>query len=201
MAQDPDPGSTEHFRPTSGRVTGVLALLLAAAVLLIGVLDRGAVAPWAMAAAALAGSLAWASMLRPALWVSAGTLVMRNMLETVTIPLAAIEEVAVRQVTAVRVGERRFVSTVVGRSLRRAVAHGRGAERPGDGTPATRLPYPDFVDERLHRLADDARAAAGVRRGSAEQQALAAGVRRQPAWLPIGLVAASTLALVLTLLR
>ena len=90
-----------------------------------------------IAGAVLAAVLAWASMLRPALWATPDHLVMRNMLETVHVPLAAIEQLAVRQVLAVRAGDRRYVSTVVGRPLRKAMRPGRSGSaarrraRPG----------------------------------------------------------------------
>ena len=45
-------------------------------------------------------------MLRPALWVTREHLVMRNLAETVHIRLAAVEEMAVRQVLAVRAADR-----------------------------------------------------------------------------------------------
>jgi hypothetical protein len=59
--------------------------------------------------------------------------------------------------------------------------------------------YPDFVEERLRRLVDDARASAGVKPGSPEQLALPDAVRRERAWLPIALIGVSLLAVVLAL--
>ena len=68
-------------------------------------------------------------------------LVLRNMLSTIYIPLAAIEEVAVRQVLAVRAGDKRYVCAGVGRTLRQAMkgsalqkareADGRAPRRAG----------------------------------------------------------------------
>ena len=48
-------------------------------------------------------------------------LVLRNMLSTIHLPLAAIEEIAVQQVMAVRVGGKRYVCAGVGRTLRQAM--------------------------------------------------------------------------------
>lgn len=191
----------ERFRPTSGRLTGALGLVVAGVVLLVGVVERDRGFPlWLIAAAVLAAVLVWTSMLRPGLWATREHLVMRNMLETVTIPLAAIESYNVRQVLVVLAGDRRHVSTVLGRSWRN-VALGNRRVRPGaDGTLPTELPYVDWAQERLGQLIDDARAAAGVRVGSPEQVALGAAVRREPAWLPIAAVAASVAALVVTVL-
>jgi hypothetical protein len=199
MTQSTAEPTVEKFHHTSGRVSGVLALLLAGAVVVVALLDRDAGVSGPVAAgAALAGVLAWATMLRPGLWVTEQHLVMRNMLETVHVPLAAIEELAVRQVLAVRAGERRFVSTVVGRPLRKVVrSQGRVVD---PAKPPTEVAYPDYVEDRVRELVDEARDRAGVRRWSDEQAALAAGVRREPAWLPIGLLVACLVVLVATLL-
>jgi hypothetical protein len=132
-------------------------------------------------------------MLRPRVWATESDLVLRNMLDTVRIPLAAIESVAVRQVLAVGAGDARYVSPAIGQSWRRTVKAGRGATRK----PAES--YPFFVEERIGRLAQDARARLGVRRYSAEQAALAEGVRRQPAWVEIGSLTVAGLVFVASL--
>jgi hypothetical protein len=190
--------TVERFHPTSGRVTAVLVLLLAGVAVVAGVTDPGSVPVPVIAGAVLGAVLAWASMLRPALWATQDHLVMRNMLETVHVPLAAVEQVAVRQVLAVRVGDKRYVSPVIGRPLRK-VMRAPGRDTPADGKPAAELPYADFVEQRLHQLMEDARTAAGVRSLSDEQLALAADVRREPAWLPIGLVVVTAVAFVASL--
>jgi hypothetical protein len=140
------------------------------------------------------GVLVWAAMLRPRVWATREHLVMRNMLHTVSIPLAAIETVAVRQVLAVSAGDNRFVSPAVGKSWRQTLRSNKQAER--DTATAS---YPVFVEERISQLADDARAQQGVRRFSDEQVALAAGVRRQWAWPEIAALAACVAAFVVTL--
>jgi hypothetical protein len=206
MAKAHDDSETvvERFHATSGRVTGWLAVVLATAVVVAGLvyLDDG-FPDWVIGAALVMGVLAWAAMLRPALWATRDHLVMRNLAETVHIRLAAIEEMAVRQVLAVRAADRRWVSTVVGRSWRKTLT---SRHRPG-GTdtgaalaPTEGMHYADFVENRLHDLVDRARTAAGVRAGSAEQLALPDAVRREPAWLPLGLMVASVVVLVVTLI-
>ena len=165
-----------------------------------GTVDAGSVPLPVMAGAALAAVLAWASMLRPALWATTEHLVMRNMLETIHVPLAAVEQLAVRQVLAIKVGEKRYVSTVVGRPLRKAMRTRRSGSAPvEDAAPAPGLPYADFVEQRLHQLMEEARTAAGVESLSDEQLALAADVRREPAWVPIGLTVVSAVAFVASL--
>lgn len=193
--QDDRTAVVERFHATSGQVTGWLTLLLAGIVVLGGVVYRDEGFPaWVAGGALLVGVLAWAAMLRPALWVTGEHLVMRNLLETVHIRLAAVEELAVRQVVAVRAADRRWVSTVVGRTWRKAAQtrHRTAA----DAGPQEGMPYADFVEHRLHELVDGARSAAGVRPGSAEQLALPDAVRRERAWLPTGLIAASVVLLV-----
>lgn len=195
--------TVERFRPTSGQVLGWIGLALVAAVVVIGVADRthGFPAP-VVAGALVVGVLDWAAMLKPRVLVVGRWLVLRNMLETTRIPLAAVEEIAIRQVLAVRVGERRFVSPALGRSLRQALKT-RGAAAPtaaaveAQGATAS---YPDFVEERIRHLATEARTAEGVARYSAEQDALGAQVRRTPAWLEIGLLVAALVAFAVTLL-
>ena len=196
-----DDSGTERFHATSGRVSGWMTVVTAAATAVVGVLyvDDGFPA-WVIAAALLVGVLAWAAMLRPALWVHEEHLVMRNMLETIHIRLVAVEELAVRQVLAVRAADRRWVSTAIGRSLRKTMASGRRAPAGADGKPATSVKYVDFVEDRIRLLVDDARKSAGIRPGSPDQLALPDAVRRERAWVPIALIAVSAVALVVSLL-
>ena len=185
----------ERFEPTGGRVLGVIALVAAVAVVVIGIVDRDHGYPLSVVLGAAGfGILVWAAMLRPRVWVTEEQLVMRNMLHTVRIPLAAIEQVAVRQVLAVSAGEQRFVSPAIGRSLRQTVKANRKTE------PSATESYPVFVEERISRLAEDARAQRGVRRFSDEQAALAAGVHRTWAWPEIAGLAFFGLAFLVSLL-
>jgi hypothetical protein len=187
---DPKGGSgadepVERFQPTSGRIMGTIALVLVSAIVVIGVLDREHGFPLPVVLGAVVfGILVWAAMLRPRVWATGDDLVMRIMLNTAHIPLAAIEQVAVRQVLAVSAGERRFVSPAIGRSLRQTLKSNRTSAQP-TATPS----YPVFVEERISQLADDARTQRGVRRFSEEQVALGAEVRTSWAWPEIvGLV-------------
>jgi len=199
MAKIDNP-DVERFHATTGRVTGWLTVVLAAAVTVGGLayLDEG-FPGWLVATALLIGVLGWAAMLRPALWVRDGTLVMRNMVETVEIRLEAIEELVVRQVLVVRAAGRRWVSTAIGRSLRKTMTSGRRPPPVADGKAATSVKYVDFVDVRLHQRVEDARDAAGIRPGSPEQLALPDAVRREWSWVPIVLIAVAVVALVVTL--
>ncbi len=190
----------ERFRSTSGRITGIIALVLVAAVVAIGLLDRenGYPAPvvWG---ALVVGVLVWSAMLRPRLWATSSSLVMRNMLSTTSIPLAAIEQVLVRQVVAVRAGDQRYVCPAVGKSWRQALKSDRPAHPDKPPKPDTAVPYATFVEDRLHQLTEEARAREGVALLSDEQLALAGGVRRDWAWPEIAALALTCAGLLIAL--
>ncbi len=191
MSEEP----VERFVPTSGRILGVLALTLVAGVVLIRVLDRDSGLPTPVVWATLAlGVLAWSTMLRPRVWVTGDDLVLRNMLDTTRVPLAAIERVIVQQTLVVNAGEKRFVSPAIGKSWRQTIKQNRAASRP------TALDsYPVFVEERISQLAEDARAQRGITHLSDEQLALAADVRRDYAWLEISGLAVSVAGFIVSL--
>lgn len=195
--QDDGEAVVERFQPTSGRLSGWSAVALSATlVVAAGVYRDQGFPAWVGAAALLVGVLAWASMLRPALWATEEHLVMRNLGETVRIRLAAVEEMALRQVLAVRAGDRRLVSTVLGRTWRKTVTSRRdpsAAEGTREG-----MNYADWAEQRLRELVDAARERAGVAAGSEEQRALPDAVRREPAVAPLALIGASALLLVIS---
>jgi hypothetical protein len=187
--------SEERFKATSGRLTGVCALVIAAVVLILPVVDRGLDTPaWLLWLAATGAVLAWAAMLKPAIAVHGDDLVLRNMLETVRIPLAAVEQIAVRQVTAVRAGEKRYVSPAIGKSWRQALKTGKARDQ--GAAPTT---YAETFEDRVWQLANDARARLGIANTSDEQLELARTVRREPAWLEIGALAVTLVGFVVTL--
>jgi hypothetical protein len=204
----------EHFAPTGGRVVGVVGLVLAAGFAVLWALDRDAVPAPVPAGALVAGVLVWAALLRPRVSVSRETLFLRNMLETVHVPLAAVDELVVRQVLAVRVGDKKFVSPALGRRLRKLMkappvsmllmpALPERMDDPVGGPTEVRAPtsidYVDHVEGRIRERIDQARARHGVTRYSDEAEALARDVRREPAWPEIGALVLTTGLFVLTL--
>lgn len=190
---DRDGSAPEEFQAANGRVTGMLVIAVAAVAVALALFDGPGGLGLAVGASALfLAVLAWAATLRPRIRLTEEHLVLHNMLRDVHLPLVAVEEMAVRQVLAVRVGERRFTSPVLGRSVRQT-ARGRAPDPEG---PVT---YVDFVEERIRVRVDDARSAAGVRRGSPEQRALA-DVRRETAWVPVVLLLVAAVAVVAALL-
>jgi hypothetical protein len=202
----------EDFRPSGGRVLGVLGLAGLGVVAGVSVVDPAVGLPaWAYSSMVLVAVLVWAALLRPRVWVGGGDLVLRTMFETVHLPLAAVETLAVRQLLVVGVGGRRYTCAALGRSRRTLVRSGApgGGGALGVGSllgfggrndavladhPPPRalgVDYTDFVESRLLELTTRARLEARVRRGSPEQRELATGVRRRPAWPEIGGLSAS----------
>ncbi|GAA4375329.1 hypothetical protein GCM10023146_29340 [Nocardioides caricicola] len=169
----------ERFQPTSGRLPGAIGLLTAAIVLGLAVWPRSTGTPLGVAIVACFGALVtWLVLLRPALWVTEHDLVLRNILTTTYVPLAAVDRVLTTQVLTVTAGERRFISPVVGYTLRQNVT-GRNRDAKAPSAVDT---YQVFVEERILFHADTARERLRITKGSAEQQALASGVRRALAW-------------------
>ena len=172
MAED----RVEYFKPTSGLITGSIGIVVVLAVIVVSVVD-GSQGPDVaiILAAAFFGILIWAAMLRPRVGVSEEVLVLRNMVSEAEIPLASIEQLVLRQVLAVRAGDRRFVSPAIGRTL-------RSIRKQGAAPPDPLANYADFVEERIRTRMEGARARSGIALMSDEQLALGSAVRRVWAW-------------------
>jgi len=166
---------------------GVLAVGACVGVILLTIFDgEQGWGPAVGFGAAFAAILSYAALLRPRVRAENGALVMRNMLDTNVVPLAAIDEVAVRQVMAVRADEKRYVSPAIGHSFIRTVR----PAKPKQGTPE--LTYQDYVRDRILSLADGARR----RLGSEEPPP----VRHEWAWPEIAGLAVSALGCVVAIL-
>ena len=185
----------EDFRPSSGRITGVLGLAICVGIVVLGVVefDEG-FPPAAVWAALFGGVLFWSATLRPRVRVTESELRLRNMLTTISVPLAAIEQIVVRQVLSVRAGDQRYVSSAIGKSWRQALKsdrpreHGGGRAVPGlrrGAAPAARRGRADQGGDH----ADVGRAA-----GAGQ------GVRREWAWPEIVLLGFTALGFVVALL-
>ena len=176
-----DTAVVERFAPTSGRISGVVGLITAGVVLILAVLDWDAGTPLGVGILSLLGALlVWSALLRPALWVTSRELVMRGMFSTTRVPLAAIDTVVVTQVLAVKIGDDRYVSPVIGYTVRQTMKAKVGRASSGEASAAQ--DHQGFVEARIAHLAQDTRDRLGIRKGSPEQQALAADVRRTWAW-------------------
>ncbi|MBM7509295.1 hypothetical protein JOE61_003109 [Nocardioides salarius] len=197
----------EVFKPTSGRILGVVGVLVCAGVVAIALVDPGSgIGVTGIAVAVLVGVLVHGSMLKPLVRATDDELELVNLFETVRLPLAAVESVVVRQVLAVRVGDKRYVSPAVGRTFRQALRKPRSTRElamtpvPGEGLVAEEgMSYADYVEDRLREMAAGARSRRRVKIASPEQAALAADVVRRPALVQIGLVVAAGLVALLSL--
>ncbi|MEP7736169.1 hypothetical protein ABKW28_00820 [Nocardioides sp. 31GB23] len=197
----------EVFKPTSGRILGVVGVLVCAGVVAIALVDPGSgIGVTGIAVAVLVGVLVHGSMLKPLVRATDDELELVNLFETVRLPLAAVESVVVRQVLAVRVGDKRYVSPAVGRTFRQALRKPRSTRElamtpvPGEGLVAEEgMSYADYVEDRLREMAAGARSRHRVKIASPEQAALAADVVRRPALVQIGLVVAAGLVALLSL--
>lgn len=176
---------TEWFTTWGGRVLGIIGIAVVAVIALLGATGLGGdYHPAAYAVCGLVAVGIWATMVRPAVGVREEALVLRNPLSTVTIPLAAVQQVAVGQYLAVLAGGRRLTNTGLGR--------GRVAARRDDALPETsaQRSYGGLIEIRIRHLAEHARSRRGIAERSEEQEALAADVRRDWAWPEIGLLVA-----------
>lgn len=194
----------QTFRVTNGRVTGVIGLVMCAVVaVLLVVTEPLAVAVPGLVGCAFVGVLTWAALLRPRVEATPTELRMWTLLDTSTIPLAAIDTVAVRRYLLVRAGGVRYICPAISRSLRKTVRSemkwqgGSQLLAPGlpagDVAPSAKtgvkeskdLDYADFVESELMRLADVDRARRGIEARSEEEYELGAQAVRRKAWLEI----------------
>lgn len=173
---------TVKFGPTSGRVTGVLGLVVVAVVAVVGVVDQGAdVAPWLLAGCAFVAVLTWVVLLRPDARVERGELVLRGPLDVRRVPLASVDQVAVGAVLAVTAGGRRYTNAGIGRTRRQT--------RKDAGKPLEDQSYGALVQSRIEALAERARL----------DHDAAGAVRREWAWPEIAALAVTGAALLVTL--
>ena len=169
---------TERFHATNGQVSGYVALAVTLGILVLAVLPWETGRPVGVAILAVLGTLlVWAALLRPALWATERTLVLRGIFHTDEIPLGAIEQVAVSQVVAVKARGRRYTSPTVGYTARQKLKANRRRVRGGEqSVPTAADTYQVYVEERIAQLAREDR----ERFGPTD-----APVRRTWAWLEI----------------
>jgi hypothetical protein len=195
-----------QFRPTNGRATGLLGVVLCVALAAVFVTSAPTgTAVTATLGCAFAALMIWSAMLRPTVSASSDQLLMRTMFETVTIPLASIDTVLVRRYLLIRAGGRTYICPAIARSLRKTAqtemkwSGGANPLMPGvDGGrkplvqetgPEPDLAYPDFVEEQIKQLARYDRERRGIEERSEEEYELASQATRRVAWPEIvGLV-------------
>jgi hypothetical protein len=160
------------FRPTSGTVIGWIGVAVAAvAAALTAATEPNVTGVRAVLGTALLALVIWVVLLRPRAAAYSETLVLRNQLSDVHLPLARIDSVVVRQTLNVWVGDERYVCAGIGRSTRNLLnTRGRGTmavigvdqtnPRAGvapEGEPAGTVDYATFVETRITDLARSAR--------------------------------------------
>jgi hypothetical protein len=216
MAEQPD--ELERFRPTNGRASGALGLLLCAFVAVLFVrYEAPSTAVPGVIGCAFGAVFVWLVMLRPSVAASSTTLRLRTLFETVSIPIASVDTAIVRRYLLVRSGGRKYICPAISRPLRKTVRNelkwsgsqqlmqpGLSEERLSGGAVQTEvdrneLGYPDFVEQRIGQLAANDRAQRGIEERSEEEYELGSQVVRRTAWLELGILAALGVAFVIAL--
>ena len=204
-----DNTTTEKFARNGGIALAVLGGIVVAAFIVGWALDPDEVPLWVPAAALLGGVLIWTSAVRPQVLVHGSDLVLRNMVSSMRIPLAAIDEIVVRQVMAVSAGGKRYVCSGAGRSMRQAMKGSpsqRARQQAGalTGEVAVEMEhgvhYADFVENRVRELIRQDRTRRGIRAYTPEAEELATNVRREWARPEIVALAVTGLLLVVAIL-
>lgn len=193
----------EDFPPTSGRAFGVIALVFGAGFAVFELVDRNEISWPVVAFGVLVCVLAWVALLRPRVSIVGDELKLRAMVSTTWLPLGALDDVVVRQFLIVSVAGKRYTSPAVGRT-RRAIHKDGGLsvapekdERILDEGQSFAL----FVEQRIRERAQRVRDLHGIELGSAEQDELARGVRRQLAVPETVALVAALVAFVVLLVR
>lgn len=197
---------------SSGRIMGVVAMATLAFLLVVALVPDSGLGWRTAVVLGLLGVVVWTVMLRPRVWITEEALVLRNPLETVELPLAALTGVAVRQVLHVFVDDERFTSPAINRTVRQLMRADRpaGPEQPmapgmvdqggrrllseTAGFGKHDLPYADAVENAILQGMEDARARAGLRRGETADPEQVGPVVRRPAVPEIVLLVAGVLA-------
>jgi hypothetical protein len=191
---DHDDTRVEKFAPNGGTAIAVIGAIVVVAFVVGWLVDMSNVPLWVPAIALFGGVLLYTSTVRPRVMIRASDLVLRNMLSTIHIPLASIDELVVRQVLAVRAGGKRYVCAGAGRPLRQAMK-GSAVQRAreemggirGEIAKATVMEpgmnYADYVELRIQELVNEDRMRRGIKRFSPEADELGRQIRRDLDWL------------------
>jgi hypothetical protein len=184
------------FRSAGNMLTGVLTAVVTLALAAFGAFYPDAGWPdWLIATMVLLAVAAYVAQIRPAVVLGESHLTLRNMLQTVHVPWAAVGEVLVRQILTVEVGERIYDCPAVGRSTRQMR---QDNALPVDH-PVTEDSFGLIIENQIRQRAEEARARQGIEEASAEQAALADDVRRVRAWPEIVLLVAAVTGLVVAI--
>lgn len=196
--------TVEKFKPTSGYLPGITGLVVVAFGIGYVVLEVHTRTGLSVGLGlAFFGVLVWVTQLRSRASVSSDTLLLRNSLTDVAIPLHLIDEVSVRRTLNVWVRERRYVCIGIGRSMSSIFKETRakplGLSRLNEYAEAAKSPaldqsataYEIFVAQRIEELA--AAATRSVKPDSQDH------VSRHLAWPELLALTVSAAAFVLSL--
>lgn len=192
----------EKFGPNSGRFVGWLTMIFVGAGAAVALADGWHDSdPAVLAALAVVALLAWAVLLRPAMYTDGEQLELRNPFQSTFIPLAAVESADSRLVFVVMTADEVFRSTAVTTKRRDLFEQVRGARSnmPNRGVgpmqdpnmglasqasfaDATAPNYGRLVEDRILHLADEARA----------KRLPVTDVRRELAWPVLAVLAVLT---------
>lgn len=137
----------EHYR-SGGMVSGVIGIATAIGLAVFGLVsDRDGFAPWAFPLLLAFGVLAWAILIRPAVVLHRDEIELRNVLHSRWIPFARIDDVQVKQVTRVHVGDQTYVAAGLGRSRRAIHQDARAGQEGSRGQHSLGW----LVEEKVHR--------------------------------------------------
>jgi hypothetical protein len=186
----------ETFRSTGAMVFGGITILGMLALAVAAAFPDAGAPGWVTAALVLFAVVVYIAQVRPAVVLDESELVLRNMLETVHVPWAAVGEVRVRQFLSVEVGEQELNCAGVGRSRRQIR---RDSRMVVEANPAE-ASFGRFVETKIRNRASDARKRKGILAKSPEQAALIDDVRRVRAWPEIVALGAAAVALAVTIL-
>lgn len=191
------PTRPETFRSTGALVFGGVTVVGALTLAVLAAVHPDAGAPgWLSAALVLFAVVVYVAQVRPAVVLDESELVLRNMLETVHLPWAAIAEVRIRQFLTIKVGDREFNCAAVGRSRRQIR---RDSRMVVEANPAE-ASFGRLVETKIRNRASDARNRQGIKAKSPEQAAQSDDVRRVRAWPEIIALGAAVAALAITIL-
>lgn len=189
----PAAGPVERFDPTSGYVVGYTTLVAIALLeVYIAVTDPSMNGLRIALGAVFLGVLVWATQIRPRAVAYADTLLLKNIVGDVEVPLALVDNVVLATTLTVYAEDERFVCVGIGTTRR-----GRKRETSLPGQPVRRgrghqaaMTAESFVPHRIQELAAEAR-----RRGTQP-----GGVRRRTSVPVLVAIAVTGLAFVVSLL-
>jgi hypothetical protein len=186
---------------SGGKGLGIFGLVIVAAFVAYGLIDRGAdFQPWFIALCLLCGAIIWSALVRPALVLHEDELELRNIVHDRWVPYARITDFRIDQVTFVFTDEGdKYVGAGFGRSRRMIRRDGAGGVASGgfmSSRFASMTPADDTERHSLGWLIQDKvrrRAASAQEKAELSPELPVAPTRAAWAWPQIVMLAGLTL--------